>query len=333
MARTKDAVAIPETMLAAAIDRFGPPSVIKVREMPVPDVSPNEVLIEIHAAGVGVWDESVRDGSWKPYGRTKFPLVLGTDGAGKVVATGARVRRFRIGDRVWSYHYANPKGGFYAEYVAVSAANVGRVPQKLDLTQAGAGATTGLTALQGIDKVLRVRDEETVLIFGATGGVGTLAIQFAKRKGARVIATATGGDAVSLVRKLGADETIDARSDSAPEDLHSLAPDGLNAALVLASGKTLEPCLDLVIKGGRIGYPNGVEPEPRKRRGVRVESYDAEASPVAFDRLEAAAEAAQLVVPIAALFPLEQADKAHERLERGHILGRIALQVHGRQKS
>lgn len=330
MASTTDPTKIPATMRAAAIDRFGPPSVIKIHEFPVPTVDTNEVLIAIHAAGVGVWDASVRDGSWKPYGRTKFPLILGTDGAGVVVAKGSRVRRFQLGDRVWSYHYANPKGGYYAEYVAVDSTHVGRVPNTLDLLQAGAGATTGLTALQGIDGALRLREDDTVLIYGGSGAVGTLAIQFAKRLGSHVIATATGADATSLVRRLGADGVFDARKKDAAEKLRSLAPDGLDAALVLAGGSTLESCLDLVRPGGRIAFPNGVEPEPRKRRNnVRVSSYDAQANSREFDRLEIAAVEAKLKVPIAAVFPLEQADKAHKRLGQGHVVGRIALQVRG----
>ena len=134
-----------------------------------------------------------------------------------VAAKGARVRRFTVGDRVWAYSYANPKGGFYAEFVAVKAREAGRVPKHLDLLQAGAAPTTGLTALQGIDDKLCLRDGETLLVYGASGAVGTLAVQFAKRRGARVIGTATGGQAMSLVRKLGADEVFDARSAKASE--------------------------------------------------------------------------------------------------------------------
>jgi len=172
-------------MKAAAIDRFGPPSVLKLHTLPVPEPGPSEVLIALYAAGVGVWDAEVREGSWRPFGNPKFPRVLGTDRAGIVVAKGARVRRFRVGDRVWACDYANPKGGFYAEYVAVDSQHAGRAPKHLDLLQAGAAATTGLTALQGIDGALHVRAGETVLIYGASGGVGTLAVQFAKRRRAR----------------------------------------------------------------------------------------------------------------------------------------------------
>src|ERR1700757_5075756 len=134
------------TMKAAAIDRFGPPRVLKLHTLAVPRPGPRQVLIAVYAAGVGVWDADVRSGSWRPYGRPKFPLVLGTDGAGVVVAKGGRGRNFQNGDRVWAYHYANPKGGFYAEYIAVDADHVGSVPRGLDPKEAGAGATTGLTA-------------------------------------------------------------------------------------------------------------------------------------------------------------------------------------------
>lgn len=318
---------VPATMKAAAIDRFGPPKVLTIHTLPVPQPGPAEVLIALHAAGVGVWDASVRDGSWQPAGRPAFPFVPGTDGAGIVVAKGARVRRFRVGDRVWAYHYANPKGGFYAEYAAVDAEHVGHMPPRLDFLQAGAGATTGLTALQGINDALRVRRGETVLIFGASGAVGTLALQFAKRRRADVLATASGRDAAALLRRLGADGVFDARSDDAVERLRALAPDGIDAALALAGGDTLEQCLGLVRAGGRVAYPNGVEPEPRRRRGVRLLAYNAEHGPQEFERLERAVAEARLIVPIARAYPLSQAAKAHERLEKGHVLGRIILRI------
>src|ERR1700682_4665857 len=92
---------VPTTMKAAAIDRFGPPAVLTLHTLPVPQPGPTEGLIPLYSAGVGVWDASVRDGSWQPYGRTKFPLIPGTDGAGIVVAKGARVRYVRLGERLW----------------------------------------------------------------------------------------------------------------------------------------------------------------------------------------------------------------------------------------
>jgi NADPH:quinone reductase-like Zn-dependent oxidoreductase len=276
---------------------------------------------------VGGWDESIRDGSWKPGGRTRFPLVLGTDGAGVVVAKGARVRRFRVGDRVYAYDAENRKGGFYAEYVAVDERKTGRVPRRLDLLQAGAGAVTGLTALQGIDGALEVRRGETVLIFGASGAVGTLAVQFAKRLGARVLATASGQRAAKVVRRLGADAVIDARRGKAADQLRELTPDGIDAVLALAGGDELERCLDFVRDRGRIAYPNGVEPEPKARRGFRIRGYDAVAGPREFERLGRAVTRARLRVPIAARYPLGAAAAGHRRLG-GKVIGRIVLRIH-----
>ena len=141
---------IPDTMKAAAVDRFGPPSALTLHELPVPKPRPQEVLIAIDTAGIGGWDASIRDGSLRLPGRPRFPLVPGVDGAGIVVAKGARVRRVQLGDRVYAYEFGSRHGGFYAEFVAVRADHVGRVPKGLDLRGAGAVAATGLTAMQGI---------------------------------------------------------------------------------------------------------------------------------------------------------------------------------------
>ena len=317
---------IPGTMRAAAIDRFGPPAVLTPHTLPVPKVGPRDILIEVHAAGVGVWDASIRDGSWRPTGRPKFPLVPGIDGAGIVASRGPRARRFRLGERVYAYDYANRQNGFYAEYVAVSAKLAARVPKRLNMLEAGAAATTGLTALQGIDDVLRVRQHDTVLIFGASGAVGTIAIQFAKRRKARVLATASGRAAASLVRRLGADAVIDARRSEDIARLRILAPHGIDAALVLAGGASAEACLKFVRAHGRVAHPNGVEPAPRHRRNIRVRAYDAEAGPKQFTQLERAIEDAKLRVPIV-VYSLTRAAAAHARLERGHVLGRIVLQI------
>jgi NADPH2:quinone reductase len=323
---TRDGPVVPATMKAAVIDRFGPPEVFTIQTEPVPEVGAHEVLIALHASGVGFWDAKIRDGTWAS-GRERFPLVLGTDGAGVVVAKGDRVRRFDLGDPVWAYEYENPKGGFYAEYVAVHADHAGPAPESLDLLQAGAAAVTGLTALQGVDDHLHVHSGQTVLIFGASGAVGTLATQFAKLRKARVLATASGRDAATLVRKLGADEVFDPRSEDAVEQVRAFAPDGIDAVLALAGGDALERCLELVRDGGRIAYPNGVEPEPRHRDNVKIVAYDAEADPRQFERLNHAVEEAHLQVPIAAVCLLDQVAKAHERLEQGHVLGRIVLLI------
>ena len=317
---------IPKTMRAAAIDRFGGPRVLSIHELPVPPVGPGEVLIALDTAGVGSWDADMR-GGWWPGGRPRFPLVLGTDGAGRVAAVGARVRRFQIGDRVYSYSFLNAKGGFYAEYVAVRAENVALVPPPLDLRHAGAIGTTGLTALQGVDDALHVEKGEAVIVHGASGGVGSLAVQFAKLRGARVLGTTSGRDGRALVRRLGADAAVDGRREDIAAAARRFAPHGVDAVLALSGGKPLTRCLDALRRGGRVAYPNGVKPRPRKRRGIRVKPYDAIPGIRQFQRLNRAVEAAGLEVPIDHVYRLAEAARSHERLARGHVLGKIVLRI------
>lgn len=147
-----------------------------------------------------------------------------------------------------------------------------------------------------------------------------------------MIATASSSEGAELVTKLGADRVFDARSNVAAELVRQLAPDGIDAALVLAGSETLEACLDLVRQNGRIAYPNGVWPEPRKRRKIQVIAYNAVPGPREFERLEHEAIRARLTVPIAESFPLDQAAQAHERLQQGHILGRIVLSIRQRPR-
>lgn len=317
-------------MRAAALDRFGRPRVLRLHVLPVPEVGPSEVLIAVHTAGVGGWDAEMREGWWPDGKRPRPPLVLGTDGSGTISAVGSRVRRFARGDAVYAYSFANPKGGFYAEYVVVAAENVSRLPESLRLKEAGAIAATGLTALQGIDDVLHVKRGEAVVIHGASGGVGSLALQFAKMRGARVLATASGRDGIAFVRRLGADAAADGRRDDLRAAALEFAPGGVDAVLALSGGKPLTRLLDAVRRGGRLAFPNGVEPVPRKRRGLSLESYDATPGVRELARLGRTIDAARLTVPVAASYSLAQAAKAHQRLAKGHVLGKLVLRVRGR---
>ena len=317
---------LPNAMRAAAIDRFGAPDVLSIHELPLPEIGAGDVLIAVHTAGVGGWDADMRSGWW-PAGRARFPLVLGSDGAGKVVAVGSRVRRLAPGERVYAYSFANPKGGFYAEYVAVPVECAAAVPASLDLRHAGAVPTVGLTALQGIDDALALRKGESILIHGAGGGVGTLAVQFAHLRGARILATTTGEDGIALVRRLGAQMAVDGRTEDIEAQARAFAPEGVDAVLGLAGGDALTRCLEALRPDGRLAYPNGVQPAPRKRKGVEIIAYDAVAGLREFRRLGRASEAVRLKVPIAAVFSLAEAAQAHERLAAGHVRGKIVLKI------
>ena len=315
-------------MRAAVIHQFGDPNVLTIETVPVPHPNANEVLIAIDAAGVGTWDPELRSGKWDE-GETKFPRILGLDGAGTVVAIGASVNRLAVGDRVYSYSFDNPKGGFYAEYVCVAAGRVARIPADLDTMRAGALPAIGLTALQGVDDTLEIANGEDVIIHGASGNVGMIALQFAKQRGARVFATASGSDGVELARRLGADQVIDGRVDDLDAALQAFAPDGVDAVLAFVGGKELTRCLDALEKGGRAAYPNGIQPEPRKRRGIRITGYDAQSGVRAFERFNAAIAESRPQVPIADVFSLDDVAHAHERVERGHVIGRVVLNVSG----
>ena len=319
-------VKVPQTMQAAAIDRAGGPEVITLHTLPVPKPQADEVLIAVNTAGVAIWDVGLRKHP-QSIKHSHFPLVLGTDGAGIVAAVGAKVQGFKVGDQVYSYSWDNPHGGFYAEYVAVPAERVGHLPSGLSLLQAGAIATTGLTAIQGIDDALHLKSGQTLIIHGASGGVGNLALQFAKLRGVKVLATASGEDGLAFVKRLGADAVVDSRHGDIAAAAHQFAPAGVDAVLALAGGDTLERCIDALRPGGHVAFPEGVEPEPKARDGVAVIRYNAIPGVQEFERLNHAIEAAKLEVPIAAEFPLAEAAKAQQRVEAGHILGKIVLRI------
>ncbi len=311
-------MALPLTMRAAVIDRYGGPDKLEIREIPVPTPKVNEVLIRVDTAGVGTWDIYFRNGEIKS--DRGFPLVLGTDGSGVVADAGSRVTRFKRGDRVYSYAW---NGGFYAEYVAVAATSVGRVPTTLALQRAGALGVVGLTALQGVDDALELGRGKSIIVHAASGNVGMIAVQLAKWRGARVLATASGKDGVAFVRRLGIANVINGKKDDVERAARELFPSGVDVVLAFAGGRELQRCIDTLKKGGRVVYPNGIEPEPRKRKNIRIKSYNAKATPEKFAALNRAIVASKLEVPIAKSFPLERAADAHRLVERGHLLGRI----------
>jgi NADPH:quinone reductase len=150
----------------------------------------------------------------------------------------------------------------YAEYVALPAENVGVFPEYLDVKQAGALPISGLTVHQGIAGTLHLKKGETIIILGASGAVGSVAVQLAKSLGARVLAVASGKDGVALVRRLGADLVVDGRAVDAAAAARKFAPDGADALLALAGGKSLTTFLDAVAKDGR-AYPTAWNPRPK----------------------------------------------------------------------
>ena len=316
------------TMKAVAIDRFGGPETLTLQSLPVPDVGPDEVLIHVESADVAVWDPFEREGGFaKLLGiEPRFPYVLGTDGAGTVSGVGERVSRFKKGDRVFAIALANPKGGFYAEYAAVKSDNVARIPDQLTTEQAGVMPCDALTALTGLDDVLALKPGEALMIFGAGGGIGHLAVQLARRMGARVLAVASGEDGVALAKRLGADSVVNGREDDVTAAARAFAPGGLDAALMTAGSATADQALTAMRDGGRVAYPNGVEPAPKARPGVSVSSYDVVVNREAIEKLNRLIEAGPFEVHVARTFRLDQAAEAHRALNE-HYLGKLALRL------
>ena len=326
MAQTSQAKA--QTMRAVALDKFGGPEALKIQTLPIPQIEAQDVLIRVEAAGVGAWDPYEREGGFVEITGIKptFPYVLGTDGAGTIAAVGKDVNRFKEGDRVYGAELGNPKGGFYAQYAAVKADNVSLIPGQLTIEQAAVLPTDGLTALTGLEKVLDLKSGESLMVVGASGGIGHLAVQLAKRLGADVFAIASGNDGVQLAKKLGADSAVDGRGDDVLNAAREFAPNGIDAALVTAGGEQTVQALLAIRKGGRIAYPNGVMPVPTAPDGVAIEAYDGETGRALIDRLNSLIDAGPFEVHVDRTFRLEEASQAHKALTEHH-LGKIALRI------
>jgi len=313
-------------MRAVAIDEFGGIEKMKARELPVPEVAADEILVRVDTAGVGVWDPFEREGGFaKEFGvNVHFPYVLGADGAGTVEKVGDQVHNLKRGDHVYGINLMNPKGGFYAEYTAVKADNAAMIPHALAMRDAGVLAVDGITAMDGLDKTLQLKAGESILILGASGGIGHLAVQLARRMKARVLAVASGQDGAGFVKRLGAAKVIDGHREDIQKAAHEFAPEGLDAALLTAGGKGAEQAIAALRPGGRAAYPNGVQNVPPAREGVKVTAYNGEPDPKTFAKLNELIDGGPFEVHIARTFKLEEAAEAQRALEN-HYVGKLAL--------
>ncbi|MBD2481164.1 NAD(P)-dependent alcohol dehydrogenase [Planktothrix sp. FACHB-1365] len=194
-------------MKAIVIDQYGSPDVLRYQDIPTPTIKPDQVLVKIHASSINPVDWKIRQGLLQPLSGYNFPKVLGCDLSGEVVEVGEKATSWRVGDQV--YTFVNPLfGGAYAEYVAVSATNLSYKPQNMTYTEAAGVPVAGLTALQGLLDLGQLRPGQRVLINGASGGVGTFAVQIATAMNAEV--TGVCGTAnVEIVKRLGAHTVID----------------------------------------------------------------------------------------------------------------------------
>jgi len=315
-------------MRAVAIDAFGGPEVISVKTLPVPKAKPDQILISVESAGVGVWDAFEREGMFaKMFGaEPSFPMVLGSEGAGKVVAVGDNVKDFKIGDLAYGHIWMRvPKGGFYAQYAAIEADAAFPIPSNISPVQAGPLIIDGATALRGLDDTLGVKPGEKLLIFGASGGLGHLAVQLAVRMGAHVFAIASGEDGVQLVRRLGAEAAVDGRTADVVSSEREFAPNGFDAALITAAGDTAEKALTCVRGGGRVAYPwINQRPAPKAPSNVQLKGYNGNIDRALIFKLNKLIEAGPFEVHLGGTFSLDQMAKAYQAAG-SHKLGRLAV--------
>lgn len=333
-----------ETMKAIRIHAFGGPDVLHYEDAPKPVLQPGEVLVRVHAVGINPPDWYLRDGyralppEWRP--QANFPIILGTDISGVVEAVADGVQGFAIGDAVYSMvrFFSVGKSKAYAEYVAVPASELALKPARIDYIHAAAAPMSLLTAWQfmvalghsepnplqpGLHQPVPL-DGKTVLVNGAAGGVGHFAVQVAKRKGARVIAVASGRHE-AMLRDLGADEFID-YTRTPPEDLvHDL-----DLVVDALGGPTSGRFLRTLKRGGALfpvyplGFSDAAEAE---KRGITVSATQVRSSGAQLAELAPLLDNGSIRVVIDSTYPLAEAQAAHERAARGHIQGKIVLTV------
>lgn len=245
-------------MKAFIVDRYGSADRVRSSDVPVPEMRDDDVLIEIHAAGVNPLDSKIRDGEFKLLLPYRLPLILGNEFAGVVVRVGSRVRRFKLGDEVYARPDANRIGTF-AEFIAVSEEDLAIKPKNLTMEEAASIPLVGLTAWQALIERAHLKKGQKVLIHAGSGGVGTFAIQLAKHVGATV-ATTTSTANIDFVKRLGADIVIDYKKDSFEETLRDC-----DVVLNSLDAETLKKSLHVLKPGGKLISISG-PPDPEFAR-------------------------------------------------------------------
>jgi NADPH:quinone reductase-like Zn-dependent oxidoreductase len=296
-------------------------------ELPVPEPGPGEVLVRLAAAGVNPFDWKVIEGAMRDSVEHVFPLVLGSDGAGIVASVGEGVS-FEPGDRVFGQFMDVQHGrGSYAEYAITKASKLARLPADLPFDVAAALPTAGAAAHDFVEGT-GIGPGATLLINGASGGVGQAAVQLAAAQGVRVIGT-TDPETAAYLRELGAAETVDFTVGPAADQVRVAHPGGIDAIVDLISGPgEIEPIAALLKPNGVIVSSNGaVDAEVLAARGLRGANLYANARPATLASLAEAVELGQLRLRIDFKVPLEDAADALARLKAGKSRGKTVLTI------
>ena len=326
-------------MRAMVATQFGPPEVLKLQEMPQPRPGSEDLLIEVHAAGVNPVDFKICRGAFRE-GRT-IPFIPGYDVSGLVREIGPAVRGFKIGDAV----YASPsiiRNGADAEYVCVDARTAAYKPGSLDHVQSAALPLVTLTAWEALLLRAQIRKGETMLLHAGGGGVGHIAIQLAKLHGCRVLTTASRDESIQLCRRLGADAVINyAVEDFVKRVEQETEGRGCPVVFDAAGGQTFDRSLDCVAVNGRlitvVGTPSADIPRKLFRKNATLHFVFMGAPTVYGIRPESQGEilraAAKLVDEgnlkphVSRVFALDELAEAYWLQESGHVTGKIVVRV------
>jgi NADPH:quinone reductase-like Zn-dependent oxidoreductase len=306
-------------MKAIATTDFGAPATLV--EIPAPEPGEGEILVRVASSSINGFDLSVASGRLKGMMEHRFPVVLGKDFAGTIEAVGPGVDGFAVDDTVFGVMMKPELGdGCFGERVAAPAAFAAKIPEGLDTATAGALGLAGTAAHDAVEAV-EPQHGETVLVSGATGGVGIIAVQLLKARGAHVIATASIDDEIAFVRDHGADDVVDYRGDvvAAVREKH---PDGVDAVLHFAGdGAKLAA---LVAAGGRLASTLGLSAEQLGRDDVTLAPIVANPVTATLAKLADAAAAGIIRVPVTRTYDLEDVPQGLADFAAG-TLGKLAV--------
>jgi len=311
-------------MRAVVQHQYGPPEVLAIEEVPRPEPIPTEVQVRVHAAGVNPVDFKTRAGRGMAAVLGDPPLRIGWDVSGVVTELGVGVTRFQVGDEVFGMPWFPRQAGAYAEYVTAPSRHFAAKPSVLSHEEAAALPLAGLTAWQIIVDTIRLQSGDDLLVHGAAGGVGHLAVQIAAARGANVIGTARSEQAAMLA-ELGAGQVIDYREERFEELVSDLD------AVIDFPGSYGERSLAVLRPGGMlVAVPGGIDEglrEKGRELSMRVTGILVEPDPVGLAGLSKLVEEGCLRVHVDEVFELDQVVDAHRLAEAGHGGGKIVLRV------
>ncbi|WP_103666059.1 NADP-dependent oxidoreductase [Gracilimonas amylolytica] len=314
-----------EQMNAAFIEDYGDLNNIKTGTLDKPEAGEGEVLVRVKAAGVNPVDAAVAKGMLKDAIPGEFPLIPGWDVAGVVEETGYAARRFQAGDEVYAYA-RRPliKHGTFAEYIALPDAYLAERPTNISIEEAGGIPLVGLTAYQSIFDFGELKKDQTILILGASGGVGTLAIQLAKSVGANVIGVASKANH-DYMKDLGADITIDYNDHHVGEAVQKVQPEGVDLIFHCSRGDSFAQVMETgVLKdGGKIASITKSKPDISD--DIEFKYVFVEPNSEQLEHIAALADNGKIRVPISKTYTLEETGQALQEIEKLHTRGKLII--------